>query len=330
MPRATSIRRSSSGTTYYYRVRATNPSATPLHSVTASATPIASRRPCILYHFDEGIGTTAADSAGINTGMLVGTTKPAWVAGRIGSVLFRSAATACTTRPISRPFRSPATWPRTFGTTSTLDVWVKTTQTGSNTHWQAPAITGVDQAGSTSDINWGTLNASGRIGIYVGDSGGVYSTNPINDGQWHNVAMTRDATTGLVQLYVDGVLNGSGTFDVGTKAAQFYLIGALTDRNSGGYVTGANYFNGQLDEVRIYKRRAERDRDRGNRPAPLRARRSHGQHHSRLGLDAADFLGRIRPTSRKMSSRAENRLPAAPSSRSPCSTARKPPTSIRI
>ncbi len=55
-----------------------------------------------------------------------------------------------------------------------------------------------------------------------------------------------------MQIYIDGVLNASGTLDTGTKAAQFYLIGALTDRNNAGYVTGANYFNGQLDEVRIY------------------------------------------------------------------------------
>jgi hypothetical protein len=55
-----------------------------------------------------------------------------------------------------------------------------------------------------------------------------------------------------VQIYIDGVLNASGTLDTGTKAAQFYLVGALTDRNNAGYVTGANYFNGQLDEVRIY------------------------------------------------------------------------------
>ena len=95
---------------------------------------------------------------------------------------------------------------------------------------------------------------AGQIGIYVGDTGGVYSTNPINDGTWHNVAMTRDATTGVVQLYIDGVLNGSSTLDTGFKTAQFYLIGALTDRNSSGNVTGANYFNGQLDDVRIYNR----------------------------------------------------------------------------
>ena len=49
----------------------------------------------------------------------------------------------------------------------------------------------------------------------------------------------------MYDRYIDGVLNGSSTLDTGIKAAQFYLIGALTDRSSTGNVTGANYFNGQ-------------------------------------------------------------------------------------
>jgi hypothetical protein len=64
----------------------------------------------------------------------------------------------------------------------------------------------------------------------VGDTGGVCSTNPINDGTWHNVAMTRDATTAVVQLYIDGVLNGSSTLDTGFKTPQFYLIGQTDHR----------------------------------------------------------------------------------------------------
>ena len=87
--------------------------------------------------------------------------------------------------------------------TSTLTQWVKTTQTGSNNHQQAPAITGVDQQGTTGDINWGTLNAAGQIGIYVGDTGGVYSTSAVNDGTWHNVAMTRDAHVARLRKKLD-------------------------------------------------------------------------------------------------------------------------------
>ena len=50
------------------------------------------------------------------------------------------------------------------------------------THWRAPAITGVEQSGGSNDINWGTLDATGHIGIYVGDTGGLFSTNAVNNG----------------------------------------------------------------------------------------------------------------------------------------------------
>jgi hypothetical protein len=241
-----------SGRTYYYRVSATNPIGD------SSAVSIGPVGPDFtqLYNLDEGAGTFAADSGstGANTGVLVGTTQPVWVSGRIGAGALSFSGTGAYNQTKQSAVQVTSSLVHPLGKTSTLTAWVNTTQIGSANHQQAPAITGVDQQGTTGDINWGTLNATGRIGIYVGDTGGVYSTNPVNDGTWHNVAMTRDAATGVVQLYIDGVLNGSSTLDTGIKAAQFYLIGALTDRNSSGNVTGANYFNGQLDEVRIYNR----------------------------------------------------------------------------
>jgi fibronectin type 3 domain-containing protein len=240
-----------SGTTYTYRLRATNPVGDSIISNTASATPVTTP-PKTLYAFEDGSGTIAADSAGTNTGVLVGTTKPAWVGGRVGLGALSFSGNGLYNQSAQSAVQVSSNLVATLGTTSTLAAWIKTTQVGSNVHSEAPAITGVDQAGTTSDINWGTLNAAGQIGIFVGDAGGVYSTAAINNGQWHQVAITRDATTGQVQLFIDGVLNSSGTLAAGTKAAQFYLIGALTDRNSAGYVTGANYFNGQLDDVQIY------------------------------------------------------------------------------
>jgi hypothetical protein len=243
-----------SGTTYTYRIRATNPVGDSDYTSTASATPIALTSPVDLYHFDEGAGTTTVDSLGGKNGTLVGTTTPAWIIGRDGTAALSFSGDGLYNKTNQSAVQVSSTLSTALGSTSTLDVWVKTTQVGSNTHSQAPAITGVDQASGTSDIDWGTINAVGKIGIFVGDTGGVYSTNPINDGAWHNVAMTRNATTGIVQLYIDGVLNGAAGFEVGSKTSQFSLIGALTDLNSSGTFTGANFFNGQLDEVRIYNR----------------------------------------------------------------------------
>ena len=242
-------------TQYYYRIRATNAIGDSAYSNNANATTLAATVPTDIYHFDEGSGTTTADSAGTNNGTLVGATLPQWVTpGKIGTAALSFSGDGVSGQTASESAVKLGTdLSPVLGSTSTLDVWINTTQVGSNTHWQAPAITGVEQAGADDDINWGTINATGHIGIYVGDAGGVYSTSALNDGTWHNIAMTRDASTGIVQLYVDGVLNGSATFDTGNKTSQFFLIGALSDVAGDGITrTGDNYFNGKLDEVRIY------------------------------------------------------------------------------
>jgi hypothetical protein len=245
----------SPSTLYYYRVRATNIIGDSGYTNSASATTPAVTGAVDIYHFDNGSGTTIADSAGGNNGTLIGATLPKWVTpGKIGSADLSFSGDGTYNQTASESAVKVASdLSPVLGSTSTLDVWVNTLQVGNATHWMAPAITGVEQAGAGNDINWGTINASGDIGIYVGDSGGVYSTMPLNDGHWHNIAITRDATTGNVQLFVDGVLNGTGTFDTGNKTSHFYLIGALSDvANDGTTPTGDNYFNGQLDEVRIY------------------------------------------------------------------------------
>ncbi len=246
----------SASTTYLYRIRATNAIGDSAYAGPVSVTTPAVTGAIDVYHFDAGSGPVAVDSVGTNNGTLTGTTKPTWVTpGKLGAAALSFSGNGTYNQAVGS--QSAVTLANDLspilGGTSSLDVWVKTTQVGNATHWMAPAITGVEQSGAGNDINWGTLDAGGHIGIYVGDSGGIYSTNPVNDGQWHNIAMTRNSTTGQVQLYVDGVLNATGTFDTGLKTSQFSVIGALADvANNGTTPTGDNYFNGQIDEVRIY------------------------------------------------------------------------------
>ena len=243
-------------TLYYYRIRATNIIGDSSYTTpSVSATTPAATGGIYVYHFDAGVGTVAVDSVSANNGTFTGSPFPTWVnPGRIGARALQFTGDGTYNQAALQSALTVNTdLSPVLGSTSTLDAWVKTTQLGNATHWAAPAITGVEQAAGSNDINWGTLDATGRIGIYVGDAGGVYSTNPINDGQWHNVAMTRDAVTGMIELYVDGVLNGSLITETGNKTSPFKIIGALSDVDSGGVTrTGDNYFNGQLDEVRIY------------------------------------------------------------------------------
>jgi hypothetical protein len=242
-------------TTYYYEICATNMIGNSSFTAPVSLTTPSGTSAADVYNFNAGTGTILTDSAGSNNGTLVGSPLPQWVSpGKPdqAALSFSGDGTYNQTAGESAVKVTNDLAP-VLGSTSTLDFWVNTTQIGNNIHYEAPAVTGVEQNWGANDINWGTINAAGQIGLWVGDAGGIYSLNPINDGTWHNVAITRDADTGLVQLYVDGVFNASGVLDTGNKTSQFYLIGALSVVSQNGVtLMGANYFNGKLDEVQIY------------------------------------------------------------------------------
>jgi hypothetical protein len=194
------------------------------------------------YNFSEGSGTTAADaSTTANAGTL--TDGVTWTAGRSGA---GTALQFNGTTGFVNLAQNASQW---LGVTGTVAFWLRTTQTGHNTAWHAPGILGVESAGNGNDIFWGWLDASGRIGIQAGNGSAAKSTAAVNDGQWHYIALTRNASTGQVRVYVDGVANGTATSETGTKSTAFRSIGRIED--TGG--TPA-YFSGVLDNLRIYNR----------------------------------------------------------------------------
>jgi hypothetical protein len=134
-----------------------------------------------------------------------------------------------------------------LGGTASLAFWIRTTQTGSDLAWQAPGVSGVELSGGTNDIFWGWLDASGRIGLSIGDTNTQKSTVAINNGAWRHVVLTRDATAGSFKIYVDGTLNNSGALATGTITTAFTSLGRIEDTAG-----TPEYLDGQLDEVRIY------------------------------------------------------------------------------
>ncbi|MDZ7661486.1 LamG domain-containing protein [Thiohalophilus sp.] len=131
--------------------------------------------------------------------------------------------------------------------TASLAFWIRTTQTGNNTAWQAPGITGVEQSGGTDDIFWGWIDAAGRIGITVGNDNSAKSNTVINDNLWHHIVLTRNATNGEYKIYIDGNLDTSGTIASGTIGTEYSSIGRIED--TGG---SPEYFQGELDEILIF------------------------------------------------------------------------------
>ena len=99
---------------------------------------------------------------------------------------------------------------------------------------------------------------SGQFTLKIESNGDVYflrevdpyylvCSNAISENIWHHIAATYDGTT--MKIFVDGVLSGSmssGSVS-GTANTEKILIGARLELNS-----GANFFNGDMDEVRIW------------------------------------------------------------------------------
>ncbi|MEC9493241.1 DUF6701 domain-containing protein [Flexistipes sp.] len=131
--------------------------------------------------------------------------------------------------------------------TASLSFWIKTNQTGNDTAWQAPGITGIEENGGTNDIFWGFIDSNGNIGIAVGNNFTIKSNNEVNDNQWHHVVLTRNADTGDAKVYVDGILEDTGNMNSGSIGNSFSSIGRIED--TGG---SPEYFNGYLDEVKIF------------------------------------------------------------------------------
>ena len=107
-------------------------------------------------------------------------------------------------------------------------------------------------------INYGLqIQAEGSLGtlrFFVYDGGYKYvdSTSQVPaDGQWHHIAVTVDTTTDEVKFYIDGALAGTPAFTANLPVSTSTLeIGRHRHATEGAY----QYFDGKIDEVRIYDR----------------------------------------------------------------------------
>ena len=124
-----------------------------------------------------------------------------------------------------------------LGGNTSLEYWVKTT--------------GVSLAGITGsdEIQWGAIDASGRVSLIVDGSVVITSAEAINDGKWHHIVITRNASTGFSRIYVDGSLSSTSTGTAGIKSTPFYSIAKVE-----GSGPGSGYFSGRLDQIHIYNK----------------------------------------------------------------------------
>jgi hypothetical protein len=186
------------------------------------------------WKLDETNGTTASDSSGNgNSGTVVGA---AWSSnGQVnGSLNFNGVGNYVqVTNPLADDI--------------SISFWVKTTQAGGAGQWyQGRGLVDGYVAASANDFGTSLLGNDFAFGTGNPDTT-IVSTTPINDGAWHHCVATRAEATGTLKIYVDGILQATGTGGSNPLTAAASL-------QFGSRQTGVNFFNGNLDEIKFYNR----------------------------------------------------------------------------
>ena len=193
------------------------------------------------WKFDEGFGTKALDWSGQNNHAdLVG--QPRWMDGYDGGALKLDGADDYVTLPIGSVIDSL--------TSSTFTIWVDFSNAGGA--WQR-----IFDFGSGTTINMfltprTDTNGPMRFAITIGGGGAAEeqatAPNTLPSG-WHHVAVTINADTRAINLYLDGIVivsNNSATLNP-------HALGKTTNNWIGRSQYSADaYFNGSVDDFRIY------------------------------------------------------------------------------
>ena len=117
----------------------------------------------------------------------------------------------------------------------TLSAWFKTSTAG-----KPILVYGSSGTGTLFKVS---LNGSGALVVDLGGTTITAGTG-LADGAWHHLAVSvpDNGNSGQVKVYVDGTAtSGSGTTTINTGSNDLKI----------GF-DGANYFSGQLDDVRLY------------------------------------------------------------------------------
>ena len=185
------------------------------------------------WNLDENGGTTANDNSGFaNTGT---STNMTWASTSGPGLFFANTSFGTFNGTSSRVSLAVSQLPAANAAQS-ISAWVNYSSLPSG----ATSIVALN--GSSSAVRLG-LNGSF---LYVVNSttSGLILTTPPSTGTWHHVAYTYDGTTN--NLFVDGVAVSSTTTAHETGPVTSAFIGATT--------AGSEFFNGSIDEVRIYDR----------------------------------------------------------------------------
>lgn len=188
-----------------------------------------------LWTLDDGSGNTAADSSGIgNDAAIAGTAT--WVSGKIGGALSLDG---------SSNYARVASFASAPSSTMTLCSWIKTSSPTDQFIFSfSRNPNGNNNEGIFKLLSNGHVQFWDYGNSYGFPANGNSSGRAVADGAWHLVCFVKNGTSGT--YYTDGAADGTVTAatDV-TYGTNDWIIGS-------DYRDHTSYFNGLLDDARIY------------------------------------------------------------------------------
>jgi predicted outer membrane repeat protein len=217
---------------------------TPTPTPTITPTPLPGYPAGMVSHWklDDGSGTTALDSVGVNNGTLFG---PIWTTGKVGGALHFDGANDYvdlgndpSLRVSSGDFTVSA-WVKFDALSGDMSIVDKMSASGANRDgWRL--------AKQTDNRFWFCLG--GRDANHCGDPAfTVFSTTLANTADWFHVTGVKNS--GGLSIYVNGVLEDS------RSPLPNFLDSNSTNLRLGSYILDSlAYLNGLVDEARIFNR----------------------------------------------------------------------------
>ncbi|MCP4752100.1 MAG: DUF1566 domain-containing protein, partial [Proteobacteria bacterium] len=132
----------------------------------------------------------------------------------------------------------------------TIAFWLRTGQTDgtSDGHW----YDGRSLVDGRVDEDWndfGVALGDGKIMFGTGNSGTdkiIVGDSTVANEEWHQVAVTRTRSDGVMKIYVDGQLDGQGAMANDITLDDPYLL------RIGAAPYAENFYRGDIDEIRFY------------------------------------------------------------------------------
>ena len=127
----------------------------------------------------------------------------------------------------------------------------------------------------------------GRLTFDIGWVGAVAAKSKVNDGNWHQVALTWQKSDHRVRLYVDGKLDGEGSLSAKAALPKSVVRIGFTSPD---FPSPATFFQGEISEVRFYQERLTEELDKFSPAQPddksLVAQWLLGEKSKQPGVDA--------------------------------------------